>query len=516
MSTAKLILSDLEMCGGALGSGAYGTVHGAKWCGIDVAVKRLHPTLVGRTHSESVYYRQFEEEMERLASLRHKHILQYFGVAILEGDTLPSIVTERLAQTLRERCQMKPRLTGAEQLRVAVGVAAGLSYLHSPQVNIIHRDLTTNNIMVTEIGGCEVKITDIGGSKKLRCASTEEELTCCPGGQTYMAPEALPVQDASASASAAITGQVAYGLPMDVFALGVCLMSMANCKEPSIQALGEAGREDDKAALDGHFLHSVVVDCLQKSPSSRPTAALLCDKLSKMSCESTRLSDYATQREQLERAQAEVASLNSMVRKKSQLIETKIRQADQHTSDMEQMSYELEQKSVELEEKRDRLKFVSQELAVKTRALEQWVREVGLKSREIEAKSSTIEERDLQITTLKAQLSRLEEEVITLKAGQGSENGMGRTSEHVEELSAARRENASLMDRLNSAKATVCLAEYHRHVNSVLRFALAHSVYAHRQGELEQQAIEEMGHAAVLLSSHRLYVRPLSMTKVLA
>lgn len=61
----------------------------------------------------------------------------------------------------------------------------GVSYIHS--MNIIHRDLKLENILIDNLG--VVKICDFGVSKLLETKNTKAS-ECC-GTPAYMAPEVI-------------------------------------------------------------------------------------------------------------------------------------------------------------------------------------------------------------------------------------------------------------------------------------------------------------------------------------
>jgi len=42
-------------------------------------------------------------------------------------------------------------LTWDIRFKIVIGVAQGLSYMHSPEVSVIHRDLKSSNILLDEV-----------------------------------------------------------------------------------------------------------------------------------------------------------------------------------------------------------------------------------------------------------------------------------------------------------------------------------------------------------------------------
>ena len=103
----------------------------------------------------------------------------------------------------------------AMELKVSLlhNVSLGLSYLYSHHPAVIHRDLSSNNVLLSK-GHRIAKISDLGTAKMVRADSkqTKSKLTTAPGTVHFMPPEALEEDDP------------VYGTPVDVFSFaGVIL-----------------------------------------------------------------------------------------------------------------------------------------------------------------------------------------------------------------------------------------------------------------------------------------------------
>ena len=72
-------------------------------------------------------------------------------------------------------------------------VARGLHYLHKHTPQIIHRDLTAKNVLLTS--SLVAKVTDLGNSRivNLQPDQLARTLSRLPGTLVYMPPEALSV-----------------------------------------------------------------------------------------------------------------------------------------------------------------------------------------------------------------------------------------------------------------------------------------------------------------------------------
>ena len=277
----QYLLRGVDQAEHILGRGAYGVVFSGDWRGTPVAIKRHHPMLVLDEHGQSSkFYRRFLQEFPMLKELPHPNIVQVFGMVAATGphDT-PGLVMECLSQTLRKRCSVQPALSLLEKCSIALGVSSALDYLHSR--SIIHRDLTTNNIMLCEVveaGDVQLKakITDVGGAAELDDRTQAQMMTINPGAQTYMAPE---TQRASNE-----PGRTQYGTPADCYSFAVCLLAMCVGKEPpNIYTLAREGRVRDLQDLGSdHPFHDIISRCLKVDPAERPTAAYICDSFGAM------------------------------------------------------------------------------------------------------------------------------------------------------------------------------------------------------------------------------------------
>ena len=94
------------------------------------------------------------------------------------------LLDESLTKTLE--CSQKS-LTYFLQVDICHDIALAVAYLHFS--DIIHRDLSSNNVLIMAKG--RAKVTDFGMSKLAGAAPTMTPLTMCPGTLAYMTPEAL-------------------------------------------------------------------------------------------------------------------------------------------------------------------------------------------------------------------------------------------------------------------------------------------------------------------------------------
>jgi len=96
---------------------------------------------------------------------------------------------------------------------LGLDIATGMTYLHS--LNIIHRDLKTFNLLVSE--NWQVKVGDFGLAKVLRTPYETEPVTSI-GTTAWAAPEVLRHQG--------------YTLKSDIYSFGICLWEIFTREQP--------------------------------------------------------------------------------------------------------------------------------------------------------------------------------------------------------------------------------------------------------------------------------------------
>jgi serine/threonine protein kinase len=190
-----------------LGEGSFGVVYLCHDQTLDrsVALKKLKPEI-----ADSKELKRFLNEARRMASLTHENIIQVY----LLDEATPFIVMEYFpGRTLRELRGAEP-VSVRRALRIMRQVANGLQGLH--ELGIIHRDLSTNNIMVGP--NDRAKILDLGLARDVEHMSVTWTQGNMVGTMKYMAPEVIDGQSPTTAA--------------DVFSFGVILYELLAGKHP--------------------------------------------------------------------------------------------------------------------------------------------------------------------------------------------------------------------------------------------------------------------------------------------
>ena len=131
----------------SLGAGSFGQVFKGRYCGCVVAMKKLHFSTLSQKQRDS-----FEREMKIASRCRHPCLLQFIGAT---QDESPLFVTElmetSLQKLLKKRKQENQHLSETEIIVICLDVARALNYLHRRQPPIVHRDVSSANVLLWKI-----------------------------------------------------------------------------------------------------------------------------------------------------------------------------------------------------------------------------------------------------------------------------------------------------------------------------------------------------------------------------
>ncbi|CBJ30261.1 conserved unknown protein [Ectocarpus siliculosus] len=179
--------------------------------------------------------------MSLLASLRHPNLLLFLGVTYDPHTHNPrSIITELMPSSVYDLLETRGvRLEQHEVLDLASDIASGLVYIHGQSPAIVHRDLSSRNVLYD---GRTAKLADLGQAKAMGVASAV-------GGSRQTA---MP------------------GAMIDVFSFGVLLAQLITGEYPRL----DTRKEQVAEAGDRFSLLKPLLDrCLSLHAEDRPAAA---------------------------------------------------------------------------------------------------------------------------------------------------------------------------------------------------------------------------------------------------
>ncbi|PRQ50918.1 putative protein kinase RLK-Pelle-PERK-1 family [Rosa chinensis] len=194
-----------------LGQGGFGFVHkGVLPNGKVVAIKQLK---AGSGQGD----REFQAEVEVINRVHHRHLVSLVGYCISGAQRL--LVYEFISNNTLEfhlHRKGRPTMTWPTRMRIALGSAKGLAYLHEDcHPKIIHRDIKAANILIDD--DFEAKVADFGLAKFALDTDTHVS-TRVMGTFGYLDPEY--------AASGKLSDK------SDVFSFGVVLLELITGRQP--------------------------------------------------------------------------------------------------------------------------------------------------------------------------------------------------------------------------------------------------------------------------------------------
>ena len=246
-----------------LGHGGMASVYHARDTGLDraVAVKLLADNLAG----DEELRKRFLREARLAARLSHPNVVNVFDAGEHEGR--PYIVMELVeGATLAGRGPVP-----AEEARgLALQAARGLADAH--HAGLIHRDIKPGNLLLR--GDGTLKIADFGIARAAETTRLTQAGTVL-GTAAYLAPEQALGEEVTPAA--------------DVYSLGALVYELLTGRLPfefdSLADLAEKQRAmaitpvRELAPETPRALEDLVMRCLARNPSYRPTAAELVREL---------------------------------------------------------------------------------------------------------------------------------------------------------------------------------------------------------------------------------------------
>ena len=199
-----------------IGIGGSSDVYLGDYRGTEVAVKKLR-----LLEAKKDYIKEYKREISSLVLLYHPYLVLLMG-AVAEPFNL-SIVTEYCkGGNLFELLYKKPNINLSWELKkkMLLEIAIGMNYLHTNNPPVLHRDLKSLNILLTnkienDSDTTDIKISDFGLSRLYQksCILTGQLGTCY-----WMAPE--------------IIVNKRYSTKVDVYSYGIIIWEVCTRKTP--------------------------------------------------------------------------------------------------------------------------------------------------------------------------------------------------------------------------------------------------------------------------------------------
>ncbi|KAF6157375.1 hypothetical protein GIB67_004313, partial [Kingdonia uniflora] len=243
--------------GGKFASGRHSRIYRGVYKKKDVAIKLIsHPE--EDAHLAVLLEKQFKSEVGLLFRLRHPNIITF--VAACKKTPVFCIITEYLAGGSLKKYlhQQEPHSLPVDLvLKLALGIARGMQYLHSQ--GVLHRDLKSENLLLGE--DMSVRVADFGIScLESQCGSGKG----FTGTYRWMAPEMIKEKH--------------HTRKVDVYSYGIVLWELLTALTPfhdmsaeqaAFAVVEKNARPPVPAACPLAFSH-LIRRCWSTSPNKRP------------------------------------------------------------------------------------------------------------------------------------------------------------------------------------------------------------------------------------------------------
>ncbi|CAN1292967.1 Pto-interacting protein 1 [Linum perenne] len=195
-----------------IGEGSYGRVYyGTLKTGQAAAIKKLD--------SSKQPDDEFLAQVSMVSRLKHEYFVQLLGYCVEGGSRVLAyeFASNGSLHDILHGAQPGPVLTWAQRVKIAVGAAKGLEYLHEKaDPHIIHRDIKSSNVLIFDDD--VAKIADFDLSNQAPDMAARLHSTRVLGTFGYHAPEY------------AMTGQL--NAKSDVYSFGVVLLELLTGRKP--------------------------------------------------------------------------------------------------------------------------------------------------------------------------------------------------------------------------------------------------------------------------------------------
>ena len=256
----ELPREDVHISQTILGTGGWGYVARGTFRGEEVAVKCLHREILSPQNEGRV-----RREISIMAQVRHPNLLLLIGAVLTTEGEGPLIITELLDRSLRSAYQ-DGVLEERSKVPILRNVASALTYLHSHRTPIIHRDVSSTNVLLEHTRPeiqWKAKLSDFGSANLSHLATTPAE-----GAAMYSAPEVSKEDRSQQTAK------------IDVYSFGVLVCEMALCRFPPDRLQFPSMLRDVHHATPDMF--PLARDCTSHAHQDRPAMRQVLERIDQL------------------------------------------------------------------------------------------------------------------------------------------------------------------------------------------------------------------------------------------
>ena len=365
-----------------IGIGSYASVYKVMVHGTPCAAKEMHQIL----QMSDCKRRAFLDECVRCSRILHPNVVQFLGIHYPSHHAprlqqLPWLVMELMHISLTGLIEKyeKKDFPVHFKFSILMDTCQGIQFLHSQ--NIVHRDLSSNNILLTK--HLVAKVSDLGVAKAIPPGLNKH--TMAPGTVAFMPPEAL-VDD------------VVYGLSIDVFSVGCVCIHIVCMEWPMPKnkvtideiVLSETKRREQYLIKMDRYpsLKQLAEQCLQ-DVANRPLIGKVITSL-----QNIRYDNHQLENASVIELFSSVISLSEQVTEKSELLVRKDQELIQREQEIKQKDQHLQQKDQEIAENKSVINHKDQQLVQKD---VQYAWQLEHKDQEIARKNQQLQQKDEEI-----------------------------------------------------------------------------------------------------------------------
>jgi serine/threonine protein kinase len=251
-----------------IGEGSFGTVFKAvinhQGHDREVAIKRLS---YDGFHTAAMN-EEFRQEIWRVSTVRHKNIVSLLGYCLPEANSPLLMVTPLHSSVFKHLYEgERPLLNWQARVKIAMGVAEGLAYLHdgAPE-RLIHCDIKTGNILF-DPNTFQPYIADFGTARFMQRSESVVGTSTLTGTRGFMDPHFQRYMKRS--------------VMVDVYSFGVLLCVLVSNEQDIVHLVDRAKTRDvmdvdffkhDRSykAHEACRVLAIARKCIKFEPTKRP------------------------------------------------------------------------------------------------------------------------------------------------------------------------------------------------------------------------------------------------------
>lgn len=265
------IASEIKSLGQQLGHGHFSRVYTVKYAGMTCAAKEIHPFQSVKPE-EKQKFRQTIEACCYSGRLSHPNIVQFLGLYYSSQHSVPVMIMELMDMNLTTYLE-RYNINFSKKVSILQDTVMGLNFLHGRSPPVVHRDLSSDNILLKytkdemlPIAKIKLSVAKVVGACVL---ITEYPVTA------FTPPEIL----IDPKKHSTFSDMFSFGcVTLHIFSQGPIPMTATERKGTHWKRLTEIDRRKryfDMITEEAATLKPLIEACLNEVPECRPSASVL-------------------------------------------------------------------------------------------------------------------------------------------------------------------------------------------------------------------------------------------------